>query len=128
LAAGFLPTFTLLLEPLWRSIFKTDFVSAVEALVSSIENMIPQAISPQTLAILVASIPCLAGLAAFLLQARTGFNLQGPGAGSVYLPHGFREVITFIRNVQDKRQNVLQFENVKTKPEDASTQASARAT
>jgi glycosyltransferase involved in cell wall biosynthesis len=128
LAAGLLPTFSLLLEPLWRSIFKTDFVSAVEALVSSIENMIPQAISPQTLTILVASIPCLAGLAAFLLQARTGFNLQGRGEGSVYLPHGFREVITFIRNVQDKRQNVLQFENVETKQEDASTQTSARAT
>jgi len=108
LAVGLLPTFALLLEPLWRTIFKPDFVSAIEALVSSI----PQAISPQILAILVASIPCLAGLAAFLLQARAGFNLQGPGAGSVYLPHGFREVVTFIRNVQDKRQDTLQFENL----------------
>ena len=128
LAAGLLPTFTLLLEPLWRSILKTDFLSAVEALVSSIQNMIPQTMSPQTLTTLVISIPCLAGLAAFLLQARTGFNLQGPGAGSVYLPHGFREVITFIRNIQDKRHNVLHIENVETKPEDGNTQTSFRAT
>lgn len=114
LLAGLLPTFILLLEPLWRSIFKATFISAIEALASSIITAVPQLASTQMLVILLALIPCLTGIVAFALQARTGFNLHGSGIKLAYLPHGFREAIAFIRNVQDK-QHALYTENAETK-------------
>ncbi len=114
LVAGFLPAFVLLLEPLWRSIFKPTFVSAIEGLVNSILTMGPQITSPQALASIVVSIPALAGLGAFAIQARTGFNLQGSDIKPVYLPHGFHEVIAFIRNVQDKKEKHVSLEIVET--------------
>jgi len=107
LVAGLLPAFTILLEPLWRFIFKTTFISAIEGLVNSLIAAVPQLASPQILMILVASIPCLAGLASFGLQARKGFNLQGSGIKPVYLPREFHEAITFIRSVQDKQLTVI---------------------
>lgn len=114
LLAGLLPTFILMLEPLWRSILKPTVISAIEALVTSIMTAVPQLSSPQMLMILLALIPCLVSMAAFALQARTGFNLHGSGIKLAYLPHGFREAITFIRNVQDK-QNALYTENTEAK-------------
>ena len=114
LLAGLSPTFILLLDPLWRSIFKPTFISAIETLMSSIMTAVHQFASPQTVMILLASIPCLISLVAFALQARTGFNLQGSGIKPVYLPHGFQEVIALIRNVQDK-QHALHTENIETK-------------
>jgi len=125
LAAGFLPAFILALEPLWRSILKAEFVSAAESLASSIVRIFPQLGSTQMLMILAALVPCLIGLASFLLQARTGFNLHGTGTRSVYLPHGFREVITFIRNVQDKQGGILQVDHSETQSKDAETQMSS---
>jgi D-inositol-3-phosphate glycosyltransferase len=103
LAAGFLPAFIFALEPLWRSILKPEFLSAAESLGSYLVTIIPQLGSTQMLMILLASVPFLIGLTTFALQARTGFNLHGHGTRSVYLPYGFREVVTYIRNMQDKR-------------------------
>ena len=103
LAIGFLPAFIFALEPLWRSILKPEFLSAAESLGSYLVTIIPQLGSTQMLMILLASVPFLIGLTTFAFQARTGFNLHGHGTRSVYLPYGFREVVTYIRNVQDKR-------------------------
>jgi D-inositol-3-phosphate glycosyltransferase len=114
LLAGLLPAFILLLEPLWRYILKSTFISVIETLTSSIITMVPQLGSAQMLVILVALIPCLISIVAFVLQARTGFNLQASGIKLAYLPHGFREAIAFIRNVQDK-QNAVYTEDVQTR-------------
>ena len=114
LLAGLLPTFVFLLEPMWRYILKATVISAIETLASSIIRAVPQLASAQMLMVLVALVPCLAGVATFAFQARTGFNLRGSGAKLVYLPHGFREAIAFMRNVQDK-QNAPYTENAETK-------------
>jgi glycosyltransferase involved in cell wall biosynthesis len=114
LLAGFLPAFILLLEPMWVAILQPSFISAIQTAANSIITAIPQLVSIQTLALLVALIPCIAGIAAFALQARTGFNLYGSSIKLVYLPHGFREAITFIRNVQDN-QNTSITEKTKTR-------------
>jgi hypothetical protein len=45
--------------------------------------------------------PFLAAATVFAVEARTGFTLRGPGKETIYLPSQFREVITFIRNMQD---------------------------
>jgi len=50
---------------------------------------------------LVTVAPILAAAVAFSVEARTGFTLRGPGKETIYLPGKFREVITFIRNMQD---------------------------
>jgi len=105
LLAGFLPLLILSLEPLWRAIFKSAFILAIEELLSSITTAIPQFTSPQTVMIVFALVPFLISLGAFALQARIGFNLYGLGIKPVYLPYRFSEVVTFIRNVQDRQQN-----------------------
>jgi D-inositol-3-phosphate glycosyltransferase len=51
--------------------------------------------------VLVPLVPLLIALTSFALEARTGFTLRGPGKETIYLPGQFREVITFIRNMQD---------------------------
>lgn len=51
--------------------------------------------------ILVTVAPILAAAVAFSVEARTGFTLRGPGKETIYLPGKFKEVITFIRNMQD---------------------------
>ncbi|MGA2767633.1 MAG: glycosyltransferase [Candidatus Bathyarchaeia archaeon] len=114
LLAGLLPAFVLLLEPLWRYILKSTFISVIETLTSSIITIVPQLGSAQMLVILVASIPCLISIVAFAVQARTGFNLQASGIKLAYLPHGFREAIAFIRSVQDE-QNAVYTEDVQTR-------------
>jgi len=103
LLAGFLPAIILLLEPMWRAILKPSFISAVQTAANSIITVVPQLGSIQALMLLIALIPCLAGITAFALEARSGFNLHGSGTRLAYIPHGFREAITFIRNVQDKQ-------------------------
>ena len=50
---------------------------------------------------LVTATPILAAAVVFSVEARTGFTLRGPGKETIYLPGKFREVITFIRNMQD---------------------------
>ena len=115
LMAGFLPALVVALEPLWRSIFKPTFISAFETMVSLIGATVPQLASARVLATLVALIPCLLGGIVFGLESRTGFNLQASGIKPVYLPRGFREAIAFVRNVQDKQQEVPFAEDIATK-------------
>jgi len=114
LMAGFLPALIIALEPLWRSIFKSSFISAIQTIASLIGTAVPQLASGQILSTLIALIPCLAGLTAFALLARTGFNLQASGIKPVYLPRGFREAIAFIRSVQDKQQDTAFAEDIST--------------
>lgn len=114
LLAGFSPAIVLLLEPMWRAILKPSFISAIQTAANSIITAVPQLASVQTLMLLIALIPCLAGIATFALQARSGFNLYGSGTKLAYIPHGLREAITFIRNVQDK-QSAPFTENAETK-------------
>jgi len=116
LMLGLLPSLILALEPLWRTILKHTFISAIEELLNSIITTIPQFTSPQTVMIVFALVPFLIGLGAFVLQAKIGFNLYGLGIKPVYLPHRFSEVVTFIRKVQDKQENALQIKNFETKP------------
>jgi glycosyltransferase involved in cell wall biosynthesis len=115
LAAGLLPAFFLMLEPLWRSILKPSFISAIEDLANGITRAIPQIGSPQVLTVALALAPALVGIAIFALEARTGFNLHGSDMKSVYIPHAFRDVIAFIRNVQDRKESLLRLENIETK-------------
>jgi len=110
LFVGLLPLLILSLEPLWRVILKSTFISAIEELLNSITT---QFSSPQIIMIVFALVPLLVSLGAFALQARTGFNLYGFGARPVYLPHRFSEVVTYIRKVQDKQLNLARMKNSK---------------
>ncbi len=105
LAVGFLLTFILSLEPLWGtpSYLSTEFISVIEKSVNSIIATIPQLGSKGNLMNLVAVIPVLISLGFFALQARTGFNLHGSRTKPIYLPHSLSEVVTFIRNIQDRQ-------------------------
>jgi roadblock/LC7 domain-containing protein len=115
LVAGLVPGLLVVLEPLWRSILKTSFVSTIEGLISPVAEGLPF-VSPQTITILFALIPYLIGLAVFAIQARIGINLYGLGRKPVYLPHGFREVVAFIRKMQDRQQDVAQLEGLEPRP------------
>jgi glycosyltransferase involved in cell wall biosynthesis len=116
LVTGSLPAFVILLEPLWRAILKTTFVSTIEELVGSVTAVLPQAVSLHTLMFAFALIPYLMALVAFIVQARIGFNLYGSGMKPIYIPHGFREVVAFIRKEQDKQHDTFQLEGIETKP------------
>jgi glycosyltransferase involved in cell wall biosynthesis len=105
LIAGLIPALIVLLEPLWRTILKTSFVSGMEQLLNSLIAAAPWLASPQTLAVLISIVPYAISLAAFLLEARVGFNLHIQGMKPIYLPHKLREVVTFIRKIQDKQRN-----------------------
>jgi len=107
IAAGFLPALILLLEPLWRAILKSTFISAIEEWVNSIITAVPQFASPQNLMILVAVIPMLTSIGAFALKAKTGFNLHAARTKPIYLPHRFSEVVAFIRNIQDRQRSPI---------------------
>jgi hypothetical protein len=93
----------LLLEPLWRTILNSSFISVIEELAKSIVITVPLLASPQILMLLLVLVPILVSLGYFGVQARTGFNLHGLGTKPVYLPHRFSEVITFIRKIQDQQ-------------------------
>jgi D-inositol-3-phosphate glycosyltransferase len=72
-----------------------------ETLKSLMANVSIQPLLFEVLILLITSAPLLVATAAFALGARTGFMLRGPGKESIYMPGQFREVITFIRNMQD---------------------------
>jgi hypothetical protein len=109
LAAGFLPALILfiifLLGPQWHSILENTFIATIEESFNSIITAFPQLGSRENLIILVAIIPMLIGLGAFVVLARIGFNLHGSRTKPIYLPHRFSEVVTFIRNIQDKQMS-----------------------
>ncbi len=112
LLVGLLPTLILSLGPLWQTILKSTVTSSVGEILNSIVTAIPQFSSPQTVAVVFASVPLATGILAFALQVKRtrGCNLYGKGGIKLaYVPHRFSEIATFIRKIQDKRiQNALQ--------------------
>jgi hypothetical protein len=109
LAAGFLPALMLLiillLGPQWHNVLENTFITTIEESINSIIRAIPQLGSKENFIILVATIPMLIGLGAFVALARIGFKLHGSRTKPIYLPHGFSEVVAFIRNIQDKQMS-----------------------
>lgn len=102
LVIGSLISLFLFIEPFLRPIFSRAFISGLEQLVRSLlpETFLQSRFLEAFLDILPI-IPFIIAVVAFAVQARTGFALQRPGIGSVYLPHKFREAIAFIRSVQN---------------------------
>jgi hypothetical protein len=102
LLMGSLVSLLLLIEPLFRPIFSTAFVARIEEL---IRFVFPSAFlqSPILEAFLdiLPAIPLIIAAIVFLVQARTGFVLRGPGIDPLYLPRRFQEVAALIRSVQD---------------------------
>jgi glycosyltransferase involved in cell wall biosynthesis len=105
LLAGLLPSFIVVLEPLWKLILKESFIAIVSGTVNSIAKALPQFAGVSTLMLLFLLLPFLISTVVFALQARTGFNLYISGAKPVYIPHVFGDVVTFIRKIQDEEQN-----------------------
>ncbi len=96
LAAGFLPALVWLLSPLWKVILNSEFLSHLENIFSSANTW------PLILPVLLVASMSI-GLGAFLVQSRTGFNLYGTGAKPVYLPFSLKEVVTYVRQIQDQQ-------------------------
>jgi len=94
---------------LFVGLFVSEYAPSI--LPQNAETAISQLMSPLTKLVqaqflgvfltLIALIPIIIALAVFAVEARTGFTLRGPGKETIYLPSQFREVITFIRNMQD---------------------------
>jgi D-inositol-3-phosphate glycosyltransferase len=85
-----------------RSLLPEPLVSVINELVNSLLRS--GVLQPSFLNIILALVPLaplLIALTVFAVEARTGFTLRGPGKETIYLPGQFREVITFIRNMQD---------------------------
>jgi len=103
LAAGFVPAFIILLDPLWRAILQPFFVSTIETWVNSIVMAIPQLGSAENLMTIIAVAPMFIALGAFTIESGSGFNLHGSRTRPIYLPRRFGEVISFIRSIQEKQ-------------------------
>lgn len=102
LVAGAVISLLLFLEPFLRPIFSRDFVYRFQQLISL---LFPEAFlqSPILGAFLdvLPIIPLLIAAVAFVIYARTGFALRGPGIEPLYLPRKFQEAIALIRSIQD---------------------------
>jgi glycosyltransferase involved in cell wall biosynthesis len=103
LAAGFVPAFIILLDPLWRAILQPFFVFAIENWVKMIVEAIPQLGSAENLTTIIAIAPMFIALGAFTVQSGSGFNLHGSRTRPIYLPRRFGEVVAFIRSIQEKQ-------------------------
>jgi hypothetical protein len=94
----------LFIEPFLRPIFSRAFIARFEEL---IRFLLPEAFlqSPvlATFLDVMPILPFIIAVIAFAIQARTGFNLRGPGIEALYLPSKFREAIAFIRRIQNGR-------------------------
>jgi hypothetical protein len=102
LVAGSVVALLLFIGIFLTSVLPEPLVLIINELMNSLTNS--GQLQPMTLQVLLALIPVvplLIALMAFALEARTGFTLRGPGKETIYLPAQFREVITFIRNMQD---------------------------
>jgi len=94
----------LFLEPFVRPIFSRTFILRLEAFIRSLlPNTFLQSPYLEEFLDVMPILPFLTVLIIFAVQARTGFILQGNGIPKLYLPHKFREVITFIREIQNGR-------------------------
>jgi D-inositol-3-phosphate glycosyltransferase len=102
LVAGSVTALFLFAAIFLRSFLPEPLFSIINELVTSLANSGQlQPLTLQVLLALVPLIPLLITIVWFVSEARTGILLHGPGKESIYLPGQFREVITFIRNVQD---------------------------
>jgi len=88
--------------PFFSEIFSRSFVASLEDIVRSI---FPQAFLQWTFLgafiNFLCLLPFLIAVVIFAVEARTGYTLRGPGLDALYLPHKFREAITFVRSMQD---------------------------
>jgi hypothetical protein len=88
--------------PFFSQIFSSAFVAGLEGIVRSI---FPQSFlrSPflGTFVSFLQLLPFLITLVIFVVQARTGYTLRGPGVEAIYLPREFREAIAFVRSMQN---------------------------
>jgi hypothetical protein len=106
LAVGAAFSLVLFMEPFLRPIFSRAFIAGFEAFVS--------VLFPSAFWDVLPVLPLLIAVVAFAIQARTGFNLRGPGIDALYLPSKFREAIAFIRSAQDgqflRRKDTYEYE------------------
>jgi glycosyltransferase involved in cell wall biosynthesis len=100
LVLGFLPALIGVLEPAWRTLLQSSFVSAMEGGLMSIALSIP-IVAPQTLLFLLCLASVIAGVGVFVFKSRTGFNLCVEGMKPIYIPHTLGEVVTFLRDKQN---------------------------
>jgi D-inositol-3-phosphate glycosyltransferase len=102
LVAGSVAALFLFASFFLRSFLPETLFSIINELVASLASSGQlQPLALQVLLVLISVIPLVISVVWFVLRARTGILLHGPGKESIYLPGQFREVITFIRNVQD---------------------------
>ena len=96
LIAGAVTSGALFAAPFLRTIFSRNFLSWLTPILES------SALAPffDVLPIL----PFLASLFIFIIQARVGFTLRGPGIDPLYLPGRFRGAVAFIRRIQDGQE------------------------
>ena len=66
-----------------------------------------------TFLVAATAVPFLMAVLLFQLNIKTGFLLRGPGTIQAYIPHTFREVVTFINTMQ--RQHPLKKKRRKLK-------------
>ncbi len=88
--------------PFMGPIFSRALLLGLEEIVLSI---FPQAFLQSPILVgfidILPILPFLIAVVIFVIQARTGFTLRGPGIDALYLPRKFRETIAFIRNIQN---------------------------
>jgi glycosyltransferase involved in cell wall biosynthesis len=99
LIAGLVISSLLLIEPFLKQNFPQQTFPDFDEMLLSIVRIEPQLVG--IVLDILSILPFLIGLVVFALQARIGFSLRGLGLDSLYLPGRFREVITFVRSVQD---------------------------
>lgn len=93
-----------MIEPFLRPIFSKAFVSKLEEVAHLFltDAFLQSSVKDVVLSI-IPVIPFLIAVMIFAIQARAGFTLRGPGISPLYLPHKFKEVIAFVRGVQDQQ-------------------------
>jgi hypothetical protein len=102
LVAGAIIALALFIGLFERSILPAVLASWINQVVNFLRAS--SAVQPSFWNIFLAAvplIPLMIAVVVFAVQARTGFTLRGPGKETIYLPGQFKEVITFIRNMQD---------------------------
>lgn len=104
LLGGAVISFFFLIEPFLRPIFSKAFVSKLEEVAHLFltDAFLQSSVKDVVLSI-IPVIPFLIAVMIFAIQARAGFTLRGPGISPLYLPHKFKEVIAFVRGVQDQQ-------------------------
>ncbi len=113
------------IEPIIRFIFSRAFASRiatnVEYFVSTLQSLLPGTsfsftVPNQALEMLPV-LPIVASGLIFLLNAREGFMLRGPGIKPVYLPYRFKGVIKLIRQIPEVEKEHSMSEIVQSKQE-----------